>query len=163
LPRDQVLIRPLGSPGLCVTDGQVADNRYGSLVAVQRPCGETEPQTTTLEPVGKNAYRISWFRPDQGKGCLKALTSGPGKDLLEPWEACDRTTAFRFVRMEPKESGESRDSGVSGKAAGRTYLIHVTDEKCVGIRAASTVAGAEAVVEPCSGTDAQLFVVEASL
>ncbi|MFF4732181.1 hypothetical protein ACFY3M_44375 [Streptomyces mirabilis] len=175
LPRDQVLIRPLGSPGLCVTDGQVADNRYGSLVAVQRPCGETEPQTTTLEPVGKNAYRISWFRPDQGKGCLKALTSGPGKGLLEPWEACDRTTAFRFVRMRPKESerpkqsreseqsGESRDSGVSGQAVGRTYLIHVTDEKCVGIRAASTVAGTEAVVEPCSGTDAQLFVVEAAL
>lgn len=175
LPRDQVLIRPLGSPGLCVTDGQVADNRYGSLVAVQRPCGETEPQTTTLEPVGKNAYRISWFRPDQGKGCLKALTSGPGKDLLEPWEACERTTAFRFVRMEPKESEQSKqsgesersrasqDSGVSGKTVGRTYLIHVTDEKCVGIRAASTVAGAEAVVEPCSGTDAQLFVVEAAL
>lgn len=175
LPRDQVLIRPLGSPGLCVTDGQVADNRYGSLVAVQRPCGETEPQTTTLEPVGKNAYRISWFRPDQGKGCLKALTSGPGKDLLEPWGACERTTAFRFVRMEPKESEQSKqsveseraresgDSGVSGKAVGRTYLIHVTDEKCVGIRAASTVAGAEAVVEPCSGTDAQLFVVEAAL
>ncbi|MFK0025452.1 hypothetical protein [Streptomyces sp. NPDC090798] len=166
LPRDQVLIRPLGSPGLCVTDGQVADKRYGSLVAVQRPCGETEPQTTSLERVGRNAYRISWFRPDQGKGCLKALTSGPGKGLLEPWEACDRTTAFRFVPMEPKEpkeSGGSRDSGVSGKSVGRTYLIHVTDEKCVGIRAASTVAGAEAVVEPCSGTDAQLFVVEAAL
>ncbi|MFE2703821.1 RICIN domain-containing protein [Streptomyces mirabilis] len=64
---------------------------------------------------------------------------------------------------DSEQSRASRGSGVSGRAVGRTHLIHVTDEKCVGIRAASTVAGAEAVVEPCSGTDAPLFVVEAAL
>lgn len=64
---------------------------------------------------------------------------------------------------DSEQSRASRGSGVSGRAVGRTHLIHVTDEKCVGIRAASTVAGAEAVVVPCSGTDAPLFVVEAAL
>ncbi|MER5821475.1 hypothetical protein ABT086_04035 [Streptomyces mirabilis] len=64
---------------------------------------------------------------------------------------------------DSEQSRASRGSGVSGRAVGRTHLIHATDEKCVGIRAASTVADAEAVVEPCSGTDASLFVVEAAL
>ncbi len=64
---------------------------------------------------------------------------------------------------DSEQSRASRGSGVSGRAVGRTHLIHVTDEKCVGIRAASTVADTEAVVVPCSGTDAPLFVVEAAL
>lgn len=64
---------------------------------------------------------------------------------------------------DSEQSRASRGSGVSGQAVGRTCLIHVTDGKRVGIRAASTVAGAEALVEPCSGTDAPLFVVEAAL
>ncbi|MFC3573096.1 XRE family transcriptional regulator [Streptomyces yaanensis] len=157
LPHDPVLIRPLGSPGLCVTDGKVADGRYDSLVAVQRPCDETAPQTTTLDPLGQGAHHISWYRPGQGKGCLKELTSGPGKGLLEPWDNCDPTTAFRFVPTKPEKPKKT------GKAAVRTYLIHVTDERCVGIKDASSAAGAEAVVEPCTGTDAQLFVVEAAL
>ncbi|MFG2354331.1 hypothetical protein [Streptomyces sp. NPDC048521] len=159
LPRGHVLLRPLASSGLCVTDGQVTDGRYHSLVAVQRPCVETAPQTTTLDPVGKDAYRIAWYRPDQGKGCLKALTSGPGKGLLEPWDACEQTTAFRFVPTEPRTA---RRSGTSEKSAGRSYLIRIDDRTCVGIRAASTSAGTEAVAEPCTGADAQLFVVEAA-
>ncbi|MEU1408698.1 XRE family transcriptional regulator [Streptomyces sp. NPDC005728] len=165
LPRGQVLLRPLGSPGLCVTDGQVPDGRYDSLVAVQRPCNELAPQTTTLDPVGKDAYRISWYRPDQGKGCLKALTSGTGKGLLEPWEACERTTAFRFVPAKPGTSGagSTEQAATSRKPVGRTYLIQITGKTCVGIRAASTAAGTEAVAEPCTGTNAQLFVVEAAL
>jgi hypothetical protein len=159
LPHGHVLLRPLASSGLCVTDGQVADGRYHSLVAVQRPCDETAPQTTTLDPVGKDAYRIAWYRPDQGKGCLKALTSGPGKGLLEPWEACEQTTAFRFVPTKP---GTSPRSGTSEKSDVRSYLIRIDDRTCVGIRAASTTAGTEAVAEPCTGADAQLFVVEAA-
>lgn len=162
-PRGHVLIRPLTSLSLCVTDGQVSDGRYGSLVAVQRPCNETAPQTTALEPVGKDTYRISWYRPDQGKGCLKALTSGPGKGLLEPWETCERTTAFRFVPAEPGApgGGTPRQAGASGKTVGQSYLIQTADGTCIGIRAASTAAGAEAVVEPCKDTDSQIFVVEA--
>lgn len=160
LPRGAVLLRPLGSPGLCVTDGKAADGRYGSLVAVQRPCDETAPQTTTLDPVGQGAYRISWYRPDQGKGCLKALTSGPAEGLLEPWEACEQTTVFRFLATGPAKTVKS---GKPEKSAGRSYLIKVPDGRCVGIRDASTAPGTEAVVEPCTGTDAQLFTVEAAL
>ncbi|MFJ9825195.1 RICIN domain-containing protein [Streptomyces sp. NPDC101160] len=161
-PHGHVLLRPLSSPGLCVTDGQVPDGRYGSLVAVQRPCNETAPQTTTLDPAGKDAYRISWYRPDQGKGCLKALTSGPGKGLLEPWEACERTTSFRFVptRSGASGTGASQQAGTSEETVGQTYLIQIADGTCLGIRAASTAAGTEAVAEPCKGTDSQLFIIE---
>ncbi|MGW7788781.1 RICIN domain-containing protein [Streptomyces tricolor] len=162
LPSGQVLLRPLGSPGLCVTDGQAPDGRYRSLVAVQRPCDETAPQTTTLDPVGDTAHRIVWYRPDQGKGCLKALTSGAGAGLLEPWEACDQTTAFRFVPAESREDRKTGTSGTSGTAAGRSYLIKVPGGKCAGIRDGSTEEGAEVVVEPCTGADAQLFVVQAA-
>ncbi|MEU3523677.1 hypothetical protein AB0E62_07390 [Streptomyces sp. NPDC038707] len=160
LPRGQVLLRPFGSPGLCVTDGQVPDGRYHSVVAVQRPCDRTAPQTTTLEPVGENAYRISWYHPDQGKGCLKVLTSGPGKELLEPWDACERTTAFRFTPAEPAKADRT---GGAEKPAGRTYLIRTPDGKCVGIRSAGAHEGTEAVVQPCTGADTQLFLVEAVL
>ncbi|MCE0445741.1 hypothetical protein LT493_14490 [Streptomyces tricolor] len=141
LPSGQVLLRPLGSPGLCVTDGQAPDGRYRSLVAVQRPCDETAPQTTTLDPVGDTAHRIVWYRPDQGKGCLKALTSGAGAGLLEPWEACDQTTAFRFVPAESREDRKTGTSGTSGTAAGRSYLIKVPGGKCAGIRDGSTEEG----------------------
>ncbi|MFH9658750.1 RICIN domain-containing protein [Streptomyces sp. NPDC017248] len=161
LPHGQVLLRPLGSPGLCVTDGQVPDGRYHSLVAVQRPCDQTAPQTTTLDPVGEDAYRIAWYRPDQGKGCLKALTEGPGRDLLEPWDACERTTAFRFVRTEPAGSGQAGGTYTGPSYSGRSYLIKISDDTCVGIRDGSGAEGTEAVVEPCTGADAQLFVVEA--
>ncbi|MFI9152965.1 RICIN domain-containing protein [Streptomyces sp. NPDC053367] len=143
-PGEEVLIRPAGSPGLCLTDGQPADGRYDSLVAVQRPCAEAVPPATTLDPAGRDTYRIAWHHPDHGKGCLKALTSGDGKGLLEPWEACGKTTLFRFVPAE-----DERDD---------TYRIHVTDTTCVAV--AGTRAGAEAVVAPCADVDAQLFVVE---
>ncbi|MEU6666523.1 hypothetical protein [Streptomyces sp. NPDC046727] len=160
LPSGAVLLRPLGSPGLCVTDGRVADGRYRSLVAVQRPCDETAPQTTALDPLGKDAYRIAWHHPDEGKGCLKVLGSGPGAGLLEPWNACARTTVFHFVPTEPAKAGKT---GKSRKSVGRTYLIKAGAGKCVGIRAASSAVGAEAVVESCTGADSQLFLVEAAL
>ncbi|MFJ8083450.1 RICIN domain-containing protein [Streptomyces sp. NPDC096205] len=144
LPGEELLIRPAGSPGLCLTDGQVPDGRYDSLVAVQRPCAEAVPPATTLVPAGRDTYRISWQHPDHGKGCLKALDSGKAKGLLEPWEDCGQTTLFRFVPTEDGEKG--------------TYRIHVTDTTCVAV--AGTGAGAEAVVAPCADTDAQLFVVE---
>jgi hypothetical protein len=143
LPGEEVLIRPAGSPGLCLTDGQVPDGRYGSLVAVQRPCAEAVPPTTTLDPAGPDTYRIAWHHPDHGKGCLKALTSGEAKGLLEPWEDCGQTTLFRFVPVED---------------ADRTYRIQVSDAACVAV--AGTGAGAEAVVVRCADSDAQRFVVE---
>jgi hypothetical protein len=150
MPGQEVRIRPLKAPRLCVTDGPATGGRYDSLVAVQRPCTEATPPTTFLDAVGENAYRIAWHHPDHGKGCLKALTSGPGKGLLEPWDACAQTTAFRFVPAGPRESADS----------GRTYRIEVTDRTCVAIARGSTTAGAEAVVEPCADEDAQLFTVE---
>ncbi|MEU0336618.1 XRE family transcriptional regulator [Streptomyces sp. NPDC006193] len=158
LPRGRVQLRPLGSPGLCVTDGTVADGRYGSLVAVQRPCAETAPQTTTLDPAGGGAYRISWYRPSMGKGCLRMLADGSGEGLLEPRGDCGQGTVFRFVPAEPRTAR----AGAAQGSRGRTYLIKISDGTCVGIRDGSTAEGTEAVAEACTGADAQLFVVRAA-
>ncbi|MEV8550739.1 helix-turn-helix domain-containing protein [Streptomyces glaucescens] len=151
LPGDEVHIRPVRAPGLCLTDGHVADGRYGSLVAVQRPCSEAVPPTTTLDRVESDTYRIVWYHPEHGKGCLKVLTSGGGKGLLEPWENCRLSTLFRFVPAESR----------APKVSGRMYRIQVTDSACV--TAAGLKAGAEAVVAPCGRSDAQVFVVEAAV
>ncbi|MFD7305034.1 helix-turn-helix domain-containing protein [Streptomyces pharetrae] len=151
LPGEEIRVRPVGAPGLCLTDGHVADGRYGSLVAVQRPCAEAVPPTTTLDRVGSDTYRIAWFHPEHGKGCLKAITHGGGKGLLEPWEECRLSTLFRF------DSAGSEASRVPG----RSYRIHVSDSTCVTVTGPEV--GAEAVVAPCDDSDAQLFVVEAAV
>ncbi|WP_199922677.1 RICIN domain-containing protein [Streptomyces sp. NRRL S-87] len=144
VPLGAVRIRPLAAPGLCLTDGRVPDGRYRSLVAVQRPCTETAPQRTTLVPLGGNAYRIQWYHPDFGTGCLKVRTGGAPDGLLEPWDACAAATAFQ---LEPG-------------TAPAAYRFRVAGRGCVGIKAASAASGTEALVEPCSAARGELFVVE---
>ncbi|MFJ5546415.1 RICIN domain-containing protein [Streptomyces sp. NPDC093225] len=146
VPLGAVRIRPLAAPGLCLTDGRVPDGRYRSLVAVQRPCTETAPQRTTLVPLGGNAYRIQWFHPDFGTGCLKVRTGGAPDGLLEPWDACAAATAFHLERG----------------TAPTTYRFRVAGRGCVRIRAASAAPGTEALVEPCSAAPGELFTVEAA-
>ncbi|WP_164904741.1 helix-turn-helix domain-containing protein [Streptomyces cyaneus] len=144
LPRSRTQIRPVLADGLCLTDGYGA--RYESLVAVQRPCDEVAPQETTLVPLGGNTFRIRWYHPDHGPGCLTALAEGPGVGLLEPWDDCDRTTPFR---IEP-----------SGSDGGGRYSLRVDGRGCVAIKDAQTSEGAEAVVEPCRPKDSQVFVIQ---
>ncbi|WP_208885627.1 RICIN domain-containing protein [Streptomyces armeniacus] len=150
LPDGPVRIRPVLADGLCLTDGEA--RAYGSLVAVQRPCGEVAPQETTLVPLGGNAYRIQWYHPDHGKGCLKVLTSGPGAGLLEPWDACEKTTRFA---VEPYGPAETSAPGQEDR-----FVFRVDGERCVAVKGASVTEGAEAVVEPCGRKDSQVFVIE---
>jgi hypothetical protein len=134
VPSSAVRIRPVAAPDLCLTDGHVRDGRYGSLVAVQRPCTDVAPQTTTLEPVGSGTYRIAWHHPQFGKGCLKVLEDG----LLEPWDDCTKATPFTLERAEDR------------------YSLRVEGRGCVGI--AGTGESAEALVGECD----QRFVIDAA-
>lgn len=134
VPTSPVRIRPVAAPDLCLTDGHVRDGRYGPLVAVQRPCSAVAPQTTTLEPLGADLYRIAWHHPQFGKGCLKVLADG----LLEPWDDCTKATPFTFERAEDK------------------YTLRVEGRGCVGI--AGTGESAEALVGECD----QRFVIDAA-
>ncbi|MGW2559475.1 RICIN domain-containing protein [Streptomyces sp. NPDC001514] len=141
-----VLIRPVTAPDLCLTDGRVLDRRYTPLVAVQRPCTKVAPQTTKLEPMGGDTFRIQWHHPDYGKGCLKALTEGPGAGLLEPYDDCLQGSLFH---LEP-----------SGSYEGGTYVLRVDGQGCVGIKASDTAEGTEAVMERCRGKGGQVFFIE---
>ncbi|WP_326691040.1 helix-turn-helix domain-containing protein [Streptomyces sp. NBC_01795] len=147
VPRGAVRLRPVTARGLCLTDGKVRDKRYGSQVAVQRPCDQTAPQTTELPPASGTArHRVQWDHPEFGTGCLKILTTGPGKDLLEPWDACDRADVFRLA-----------------PAKGRNvYALRTEDGRCVGIARPVTAEGSEAVAQPCTPSRHQLFRIESA-
>ncbi|MGV9253484.1 RICIN domain-containing protein [Streptomyces sp. NPDC003697] len=146
-PRGWVTIRVAADPALCLTDGRVPGWRYTPLVAVQRPCDEVSPQGTLLEPLGHGLYRIQWRHPDYGKGCLKALTGGSGKGLLEPMDDCAQGSPFS---VEP--------SGRLGRGA---FVLRVEGEGCVGIAGSGAVPGTEAVMQPCDGEDHQVFLIRA--
>ncbi|MFF8828795.1 hypothetical protein [Streptomyces sp. NPDC015131] len=145
-PSGWVRIRPVTAPGMCVTDGRVRDRRYTPLVAVQRPCAETAPQATRLEPVGGDRVRIQWHHPDYGKGCLKALAEGPGAGLLEPFDDCRQGSLFRLE--------------ASGSYTGGRYVLRVDGQGCVGIRDSATAEGTEAVMGRCVGRGGQVFLIE---
>ncbi|GAA2230058.1 hypothetical protein GCM10010232_15450 [Streptomyces amakusaensis] len=147
-PSGWVLIRPVTEPRLCLTDGRVQDRRYTPLVAVQRPCGSVAPQNTMLEPMGGDTYRIQWHHPDYGKGCLKALTDGPGAGLLEPMDACQDASRFH---IEP--------SGADGSG---WYVLRVAGQGCVGIKGSGTSEGTEAVMERCVGKGGQVFLINSA-
>ncbi|TXS52095.1 XRE family transcriptional regulator [Streptomyces sp. uw30] len=146
LPEGPVQIRPVLAQDLCLTEGYV--QRYDSQVAVQRPCDEVAPQTTTLEPLGGHAFRIQWFRPDQGKGCLTVLTEKPLTGLLEPRNACAHGSRFRIEPSSAEEGGR--------------YVFRVDDQTCLGIKHGDTSTGTEALLEPCRGHRSQQFIVEAA-
>ncbi|WP_202425427.1 RICIN domain-containing protein [Streptomyces sp. HUCO-GS316] len=145
-PGGWVRIRPVTAPGMCVTDGRVADRRYTPLVAVQRPCGEVAPQGTLLEPLGDGAFHIQWQHPDYGKGCLKALVEGPGTGLLEPMDNCE--DGSRFL-LEP-----------TGAYGNGLYVLRVPGQGCVGIKGSDRGTGTEAVMGQCVGKGGQIFRIE---
>ncbi|MET9395670.1 helix-turn-helix transcriptional regulator [Streptomyces sp. NPDC006624] len=146
LPSGRVRIRPVLAEGLCLTDGRVRG--YEPFVAVQRPCDEVAPQETLLEPLGGNSFRIQWYHPDHGKGCLKALVAKPLAGLLEPWEACEQSSRFRIEPTGPEGSGH--------------YVLRVSGEGCVGMAGTATSEGAEARLGPCRGKPGQQFIIESA-
>ncbi|GHB34149.1 hypothetical protein GCM10010377_26130 [Streptomyces viridiviolaceus] len=132
-------IRPAGAPGLCLTDGEVrADGAGSKVVAVQRPCGEAVPPTTSLLRAGDRSYRIQWDHPVHDKGCLTVLDDGPFRNTLEPWDDCSLPGASQLFRIERAEGGE-----------GWRLRPETGDDLCVGIRGDAGETGAAAVVEPC--------------
>lgn len=143
LPRGRVQIRPVLADGLCLTDGNVKG--YGPLVAVQRPCGDVAPQETVLAPAADDTYRIQWYHPDQGPGCLNAVTAPSGAALLEPWNDCEKTSRFR---IEPSDTGR-----------GGRYVLRVVGNGCVGISGSSTSSGTAAVTQACRKSENQLFEI----
>ncbi|MFE7870260.1 helix-turn-helix domain-containing protein [Micromonospora humida] len=147
-PNGWVRIRPVGAPHLCLTDGRVQDRRYVPLVAVQRRCDAVAPQGTVLEPMGGDLYRIQWHHPDYGKGCLKALSDGPGTGLLEPIDDCLQDSRFHLEPSAPYGSNR--------------YVLRVDGQGCVGIRDSDTSEGTEAVMERCVGRGGQVFLIEAA-
>lgn len=145
LPTGPVRIHPLSAPDLCLTDGHVPDGRYDSLVAVQRPCDEVAPQRTRLIPAGAGMYRIEWFRPDQGRGCLAARSDGPAAGLLEPQNDCAAATR---LHIEP-----------AATHGGTTYAFRAeATRRCLAINTPTAPkAAAEAVLTPCAPKKSQLF------
>ncbi|WP_222441173.1 helix-turn-helix domain-containing protein [Streptomyces qinzhouensis] len=145
-PNGYVRLRPVSAPRLCLTDGRLIDGRYTPLVAVQDSCDSVAPQSTTLEPLGGDSFRIVWHHPDYGKGCLKALAEGTGRGLLEPWDECALGSRFHVE--------------LSGPPGGNTFVLRVDGQGCVGIKGGSTALGAEAVMGRCTAADHQIFVIE---
>ncbi|MFE9773625.1 helix-turn-helix domain-containing protein [Streptomyces sp. NPDC005931] len=141
LPRGPVQLRPVLADGLCLTDGNVEG--YEPLVAVQRPCGDVAPQETVLVPAGDSTYRVQWYHPDQGKGCLNAVTAPSGAALLEPWNDCEKTSRFR---IEPTDTGRSD-----------RYVLRVVGNGCVGISGSGTSSGTAAVIQACRKSENQVF------
>ncbi|MFC6064618.1 helix-turn-helix domain-containing protein [Streptomyces ochraceiscleroticus] len=156
LPTGPVLLHPLSAPDLCLTDGHVPDGRYDSLVAVQRPCDEVAPQRTRLIPAGGGLYRIEWFRPDQGKGCLAARYEGPAAGLLEPQNDCGGATR---LHAEHAPTHGSTAYAFRAEATHRCLTINApaTPKSRESGKSAEAVAGTEAVLTPCATRPNQLF------
>ncbi|MEU6228525.1 helix-turn-helix transcriptional regulator [Streptomyces sp. NPDC047042] len=144
-------IRPVGAPGLCLTEGQArADSGESKVVAAQWPCGKAVPPTTTLLKTDDGLYRIQWDKPGMGKGCLTVLGEEEGyfRTMLEPWDDCAAPGTVQLFRIERAEGTGNTDG------AGAWRLRSAGDgERCVGIRGNTKASGAVAVVEPC--VDAQ--------
>jgi hypothetical protein len=141
-------IRPAGTPDLCLTEGRDRGGSYDSAIAVQRPCGKAPVPRTYLESAGEGTYRIQWHHPEQGKGCLTVMSSGPVRGMLEPRDRCAQATRFRleFTAADSAEGFQLRPTdGGSGR--------------CIGIADDDTDEGAEAIEEACTGGADQRFVI----
>ncbi|MET0417363.1 MAG: hypothetical protein ABW022_15230, partial [Actinoplanes sp.] len=147
-------IRPARSPQLCLTEGRDRTGQYPSEVAVQRRCTEATPPDTYLEPVAAGLYFIKWNHPVHGPGCLTIREGDPARNLLEPWQDCQKDRMIQLFRFEP-----------TGSAPTAYRIRPGRGEMCVGLREdateASTEALIEALVEPCTGGADQVFLIAA--
>lgn len=143
-----VTIRPARTPSLCLTDGRDRDGTYASAVAVQLPCTQATVPRTYLEPVGEGLYRIQWHHPQEGRGCLTVMSTGPVKGMLEPRNDCAPATLFRVQPAAADSTGEF-------------WLRPANSSRCIGIVDNDTAKGAEATEERCTGAADQRFLVRA--
>jgi len=77
------------------------------------------------------------------------LVQGPAKDLFEPWEDCRADRGFQLFRVEP----------VGRHSPARFRMRPAHADLCLGIRDDSRDAGAEVVLEPCTGGEDQEFLI----
>ncbi|MFG2512518.1 helix-turn-helix domain-containing protein [Streptomyces sp. NPDC048584] len=140
-----VTIHPAHTPDLCLTDGRDRDGAYPSAVAAQLPCAQATVPRTYLERAGGNFYRIQWHHPQEGKGCLTVMSSGPVKGMLEPRDDCARATLFRV-------------EATAGDGKG-FRLRPANSSMCIGIADNDTAEGAEATEERCTGAADQRFLI----
>ncbi|PXX71414.1 ricin-type beta-trefoil lectin protein [Nocardia tenerifensis] len=144
-----VRIHPARTPELCVTEGHDRTYRYPTAVATQRLCAEAVFPRIYLEPIGAATAQIHWHHPKYGIGCLTLLMEGPGRNLLEPQDACsDRNPAQQF-RIEP----------IGPPAAAHFRIRPVATGQCLALRDQDTVDGAEIVQGRCSGAADQEFTI----
>lgn len=141
-----VTIRPARSLDLCLTEGRDRHGAYASAVAVQLTCARATVPRTYLEPAGGDLYRIQWHHPQEGKGCLTVMSTGPARGLLEPRNDCTRATLFHLETPAADNAGGFR-------------LRPANSSRCIGIASHDTAEGAEAAEEPCTGATDQRFVI----
>ncbi|MDX3381854.1 XRE family transcriptional regulator [Streptomyces niveiscabiei] len=135
-----VTIRPARTPELCLTDGRDRAGAYPSAVAVQLPCAQATVPRTYLEPAGENLYRVQWHHPQEGRGCLAVMDSGPVKGMLEPRNDCSQGTLLRL------------------EAVGDAFRFRVVSSgRCIGV--ADAKEGAEASERRCGDSADQRFLV----
>ncbi len=151
LPTGEVRIRPLGAPGLCLTDGRVLRAHAYRTVAVVRPCAQAVPPHTRLTAAGDGRHLVQWSHPDEGTGCLVLLRAPGLAGLLEPQNDCSAGGPAQRFRIEPVDGPTD-----GGRPA---YRLRLTDgDRCVGL--SGRTAGATAVGVPCrTGADDQTFVI----
>ncbi|MGW4112137.1 RICIN domain-containing protein [Actinosynnema sp. NPDC004786] len=83
-------------------------------------------------------------------GCLTAITSGDGQDLLEPREDCDDDRASQQFRFEP-----------SGPPTAGRYRVRIAaTDRCLALRGEELGEGVELVQGLCSEALAQRFLVD---
>ncbi|WP_208641216.1 helix-turn-helix domain-containing protein [Micromonospora arborensis] len=143
-------IRPARNPQLCLTDGRDRTGQYPTEIAVQRPCAGATPPDTYLEPVTDGLYFIKWNHPVHGPGCLTVIDVDPGRKLLEPWEDCREDRWTQLFRFEP-----------TGSAPSAFRIRPARTDLCVGLHDDDTEESAEALVEPCTTSADQVFLVDA--
>lgn len=141
-----VTVRPLRTPDLCLTDGRDRRGAYPHAVAVQRPCAQATVPRTYLEPAGEGLYRLQWHHPQEGKGCLTVMSSGPAKGMLEPRNDCAQATLFHV-------------EAASADDAGGFLLRPAHGSRCIGIAGDDRTEGAEAVEERCTRAADQRFLI----
>ncbi|WP_280891793.1 XRE family transcriptional regulator [Streptomyces sp. LBL] len=144
-----VTIHPARTPDLCLTDGRDRDGAYANAIAVQLPCAQATVPRTYLEPAGENLYHIQWHHPQEGKGCLTIMSTGPVKGMLEPRNDCTQATLFR---LEPTAGDSTKGSRIRP----------ANSSQCIGIADNDTTEGAEAIEEQCTGAADQRFIIRTS-
>jgi hypothetical protein len=144
-PDGWIRIRPLRNTDLCLTEGRDRTGRYTAPVAAQRPCGEALPPRTYLRAAPGGMHQLEWHHPSNGIGCLTLIQDG----LVEPWDNCRSDAAVQQFRLEPSRTATS------------AFRLRLAGDRCLGIRGAETVSGAEAVAQPCTAGEHQIFLIGA--